>query len=183
MNDRNSVIETTEEKTPVTDAEYNEGKIISIVVGLYYTFNAFVPIVAWYAWRRVGVRAMSENSFYKLAWYSMYSLHFFVFTPMAFLWPMTYSGVSVVVNFYDLANWWLGSVAASLVYVLVAIMWLIAAVTYTDDDAITQRGIVQEMALYLLIEGFAWYTSVWEYSKAHEQFYYANRTQLTAAEK
>lgn len=31
------------------------------------------------------------------------------------------------------------------------------------------------MLLYILIEGFAWYTTVWEYSKAHEQFYYAHR--------
>lgn len=97
MNERNPVPETVEEKTPVTVEEFREGMLISIVVGLYYTFNAFVPIIAWYGFRRVGVRAMSDNTFYKIAWYSMYALHFFIFTPMAFIWPMTYTGVTVVI--------------------------------------------------------------------------------------
>ena len=178
MNDRNSVIETTETQEPVTQDEFTEGMWISIVVGLYYTLNASVPIMAWYGWRRVGVLGMDNNTFYKAAWYTLYPLHFFIFTPMAFLWPMTYTGVSVVVNFYDLANWYLGSVAAAFVYSFVAIMWLFAALFYEETDVITNRGIWQEMLLYLLIEAFAWYTSVWEYSKAHEQFYFANRSRL-----
>ena len=177
MNDRNA-IETVENQTAVTEDEYKEGRIISIVVGLYYTFNAFVPIIAWYGWRRPDILAMTNNTFYKVAWYSLYPLHFIVFTPMAFLWPMTYSGVSVVVNFYDLANWWLGSVVAGFVYIYIASMFALAALGYEETSAQSSRGIWQEMLLYLLIEGFAWYTSVWEYSKAHEQFYYANRTKL-----
>ena len=140
MNDQNS-IETIEEKTAVTEEEYNEGKWISIMVGLYYTFNAFAPIIAWYGWRRVDILAMEKNIFYKVAWYSMYSLHFFVFTPMAFVWPMTYSGVSVVVDFYDLANWYLGSVVAGFVYVYVASMFALAALFYSDTSAQSSRGI------------------------------------------
>ena len=178
MNERNPVPETVEEKTPVTAEEFREGMLISVVVGLYYTFNAFVPIIAWYGSRRVGVRAMSNNTMYKIAWYSMYALHFFIFTPMAFIWPMTYTGVTVVIKFYDLANWYLGTLAAGFVYAYVSFMWLLAALLYSDTDEITNRGIWQEMLLYMLIEGFSWYTSVWEYSKAHDQFYFANRSRL-----
>ena len=166
----------------MTEEEYNEGRLISIVVGLYYTLNASIPIIAWYGWRRPDILAMEENVFYKVAWYSLYPLHFIVFTPMAFLWPMTYSGVSVVVNFYDLANWWLGSVVAGFVYIFVASMFALAGLTYSETSSQTNRGIWQELVLYLLIEAFAWYTSVWEYSKAHEQFYYANRTELIASD-
>ena len=148
------------------------------MIGLYYTFNAFVPILTWYGVRRVDILAMSGNTFYKMAWYSMYALHFFVFTPMAFIWPMTYTGVATVVNFYDIANWYLGSVVAGIVYVYVALIWILAYFFYKDTSVITKRGVLNEMLLYILIEGFAWYTTVWEYSKAHEQFYYANRTSL-----
>ena len=31
------------------------------------------------------------------------------------------------------------------------------------------------MIIYVLIEALAWYTTVWEYPKAHDQYYYANR--------
>ena len=148
------------------------------MVGLYYTFNAFVPIFAWYMFRRVDILAMTENTFYKLAWYSMYALHFFVFTPMALVWSMTYLNVAVVIYFYDLANWYLGTVAAGFVYGYVAIMWTLAALTYTETSTITNRGVWQEMFMYVLIEIFAWYTTVWEYPTAHNQYYFADKSRL-----
>ena len=125
----------------MTDEEFNEGMYISIMVGLYYTFNAFVPILAWYGWRRVDILAMDGNTFYKIAWYSLYALHFIVFTPMAFIWPMTYSGIAVVVEFYDLANWYLGSVAAGVVYSYVSLMWIFAAFFYSDTDSLNSGGV------------------------------------------
>lgn len=181
MDERNPA--TTEQFKPVTLEEYKEGYRISLVVGLYYTLNAFVPIIAWYGSRRVAILAMQENTFYKLAWYSMYALHFFAFTPMAFIWPMTYTGVSVVIEFYDLANWYLGSVVAAFIYIYVALMWLLAIAMYKPTSVITKRSMFQEMLLYMLIEAFAWYTSVWEYSKAHNQFYFANKNLVTPKSK
>ena len=178
MNDSNP-ISTVDNTAPVTEEEYNEGMWISVMVGLYYTFNAFLPITVWYGERRVGVKAMEGNTLYELAWYTMYALHFFVFLPMAMIWPMTYTRATVVVEAYDLANLYLGTYAAGVVYIFVAFMWLLAVITFEDTTSITKRGVFYEFLLYVLIENFAWYVTVWEYSKAHEQFYFANRRQVT----
>lgn len=114
---------------------------VSIMVGLYYTFNAFVPIIAWYGWRRVDILAMDGNTFYKMAWYSLYPLHFFVFLPMALIWPMTYTGQSVVINFYDIAHVFLGTVAAGVTYIFVSLTWFLAAFFYSETDAVSKKEI------------------------------------------
>ena len=150
--------------------------LISYVVGIYYFFNAFLPLLAWYGWRRVPTRSMDNNSMYFAAWYTLFPLHWFVFVPMAILWPMTYLGEAVIVDFYDIANWWLGSVLAGGVYSFVAFMWFLAYLFYEESDVISRTAIFQEMILYIIVEAFAWYTTVYEYPKAHDWFYYANRT-------
>ena len=137
MNDRHSNISTSDNTMPVTEEEFKEGMWISLMIGLYYTFNAFFPIIIWYGWRRVNILAMDSNTFYKMAWYTMYPLHFFVFLPMALVWPMTYTGISAVVEVYDLANWYLGSITAGIVYVSVTFIWMLAAIFYSDTESIS----------------------------------------------
>ena len=174
-----STPETYDNVSPVTDEQYRNGMIISIAVGLYYTFNAFYPILAWYGWRKEDIRTMAVdngvNKWYMLAWYVMYGLHFIVFSPMAFLWPFTYLGSTLIVDFYDIANLYLGTVAATLVYLTVTTMFFISMLFYKDSTVITRRQIWLELALYVLVEAFAWYTTIWEYPKAHDQFYFGTR--------
>ena len=155
---------------------------ISVAVGLYYWFNAFTPILAWYGWRKYAILDESTNPMYTAAWYTLYSLHWLVFTPMALLWPATYLGEGLVVDFYDIANFWLGSVVAAGIYASVVFLWLLAILLYEESPAITRSRMVQELIAYLLLEGFTWYTSVFEYPKAHNNFYYANRSQYHEAE-
>ena len=115
---------------------------------------------------------------YKAAWYTLYPLHWLVFTPMAFLWPATYLGEAVIVDFYDIANFWLGTVIAGGVYIFTAFMFLLAALFYQETSVISRSAVFREAVLYIVVEAFAWYTTVYEYPKAHEQFYYANRVEL-----
>ena len=93
--------------------------------------------------------------------------HFLLLGPLACLWPLTYLGSSVIVDFYDLANFWVGTVAASAMYGTIASVLIMAAIFYTADKSISSGYIWQEMVLYLVVEAFAWYLSVWEYPKAH----------------
>ena len=129
MNERGD-LPTRDNTEPVTEEQFHEGMWISVAVGFYYTLNAFIPIIAWYGWRKTDILAMTNNSLYKFAWYTLYPLHWLVFTPMALLWPFTYIGSATIVEFYDLANWWLGSVTGGVVYALVALTWLLAALFY-----------------------------------------------------
>ena len=59
---------TRDNTMPVDGDEYREGLLISVAVGFYYTFNAYLPILAWYSQRSDKVTAMSNNSIYKYAW-------------------------------------------------------------------------------------------------------------------
>ena len=130
---------TRDNTKPVTEEQFMHGMWISLAVGLYYTFNAYLPIVSWYGWRKKDILAMSTNSLYKTSWYLLYASHFIVFTPMALLWPFTYSGSSVVVEFYDLANWYLGSVVAAGVYLSVASVFALSIMTYSEATEVSQR--------------------------------------------
>ena len=132
---------TTDNTGPITDAEFREGMYISLAIGIYYTFNAFMPIIAWYGWRKDDILNLAENKIYKLSWYMMYASHFFIFLPMAVLWPFTYFGSSVVVNFYNIANLYLGSYGAAGVYLMVSSFWLMALIFYSDNDVIDRRTI------------------------------------------
>jgi hypothetical protein len=55
---------TTDNTGPVTDAEFKEGLYISVAIGLYYTINAFLPIIAWYGWRKDDILDLAENKIY-----------------------------------------------------------------------------------------------------------------------
>ena len=148
--------------------------IVSLAVGFYYFVNAFLPILVWYIAKKDSILAIQEsNIFYVIAWYTMMSAHWVVFLPMALLWPLTYLGNQVVTDFYDLANWWLGSIVAGITYSTIAVAFTLSAIFYEDNTYTTRNGILSELTFYLLIEAFAWYTSVWEYPVAHYQFYYA----------
>ena len=110
---------------------------ISIGVGLYYMLNAFFPILSWYLFRKDDILAMSNNGFYKATWYAFYPLHWFVFTPMAILWPLTYTGSAVVVDFYEIANFYLGTLLASGIYVFVFTMFVISYLAYSQSTTLT----------------------------------------------
>ena len=110
---------------------------ISIGVGAYYFFNAFFPIITWYGIRKDDILAMSNNGLYKAAWYSFYPLHWFVFTPMALLWPLTYTGSAVVVDFYEIANIYLGTILAGGVYMFVFAMFMLSYVSYDEATTLT----------------------------------------------
>ena len=139
---------------------------ISLAVGLYYTMNAFMPIIAWYGWRREPIKSMTTNKLYSIAWYMLYASHFIVFLPMSILWPFTYLGSSVVVEFYDLANTMIGTIGGGSVILLVSLFWMMSVILYKDNKVISRRAMLQEMFLYILIEGFSWYVSIWEWPNA-----------------
>ena|ERR1719469_96635 len=164
---------TRDNTMPVNGEEYREGLLISVAVGAYYTLNAYLPILVYYAWRKDVISSMTNNSSYKFAWELLYGTHFFTFLPMALLWPFTYIGSAVIVDFYDVANWYLGTLAAGSIYLTVATAFILAALLYEDTTAVSSTFIWQEMILYIVLETLAWYTSVYEYPKAHRQFYYA----------
>ena len=132
---------TRDNTLPITEEEFIEGMWYSVAIGLYYCFNAFLPIIAWYGWRKDAILGMSNNIMYKAAWYTLYPLHWFVFTPMAILWPFTYTGSSLVLEFYNLANLYLGSFVAVGVYALVAFMWLLATLFYKQSTVIVRRQV------------------------------------------
>ena len=165
---------TTDTAVVVTEAMFTEGMWVSLAVGLFYTFNAFFPIIAWYGWRKTDILAMENNFFYKMAWYTLYSLHWFIFTPMALIWPFTYIGSSTVVDFYNVAQRVIGTYVSAVVFGTVLIMWALSGIFYSETTVVIPRMIFQEMVLYFTLEGFAYYTSVFEFKKAHDWFYYAN---------
>jgi hypothetical protein len=70
----------------------------------------------------------------------MYASHFFIFLPMAILWPFTYFGSSVVVDFYNIANLFLGTYGTASVVLLVSSFWLSAVLFYSDNDLISKRA-------------------------------------------
>ena len=84
---------------------------------------------------------MDGNTMYKLAWYFTYATHFIVFTPMAFLWPFTYLGSPLIVEFYNLANYYLGTVVATGVYSLNIFMWILAVIFYDETTTMTRRSV------------------------------------------
>ena len=157
---------TRDNTLPVTEAEFREGMYISLAIGLYYTMNTFAPIIAWYGWRRVPVRALTNNRIYQVSWYMLYASHFIIYLPMAVMWPFSYIGSSVIVEFYDIAQTWIATIGGGGVLLLVTLFWTISALAYKDNEIISKREMVQEIFLYILIEGFAWYVSVWEWPKA-----------------
>ena len=157
---------TRDNTQPVTDDEFTEGLIISIAVGTYYSLNAFLPYIFWLGWRRDDIAAIGDGA-YETAWNLLYRLHFFIFVPMALTWPFTYLGSSVIVDFYDQANWYVGTLAAGSLYSLVFLTLIISALSLKETTRVTKGFIWMEALLYLAIEGLSWYVSIWEYPKAH----------------
>ena len=101
--------------------------------------NAYFPIMVWFAFKEDKVDSnKSINGWYRFAWYVLWTMHWTIFSPMAFLWPFTYFGSSVIVDFYDIANWYLGTLAASGLYATVACLFALAALNFTsyNDQAI-----------------------------------------------
>ena len=136
--DSSSLVEPVENLGPLTEAEYFEGLLMSIFVGAFYTLNAFLPIIAWFGWKKADIQALSGMFFYKLAWRTMITTHWIVFLPMALIWPMTYLGNEVILDFYTLANWYIGNVASGFVFSGVAIVWLMAWIFYTSGTSYIQ---------------------------------------------
>ena len=151
---------------------------LSLAIGMYYTLNAFLPITFWYGKRRPPTLAMPNNFLYKLSWYVFFSLHFMAFMPMALLWPATYIGSDLILDFYDLANFYLGTIGALGIITIVSLMWMISILFYQTSDVITRGSIFQEMILYITVELLAWTYTVKLYPRAHTDFYYANETNL-----
>ena len=83
------------------------------------------------------------------------------------IWPFTYLGSSVIVDFYDQANWYVGTLAAGSLYGLVFLTFIISALSLKETTRVTKGFIWMEALLYLAIEGLSWYVSIWEYPKAH----------------
>ena len=160
----------------VSEQEFIEGMYLSLAIGLYYTFNAFMPILAWYGRRKYDILAMPNNIFYKLSWYLFFALHFFAFSPMAFLWPATYIGSGLILDFYDLANFYMGTVGAFAIYLFVGLLWLISMLFYGSNDVVSRLGMFEEMVMYFALEALAWTYTVKLYPVAHTNFYYANET-------
>uniref|UniRef100_A0A7S3I247 Uncharacterized protein n=1 Tax=Favella ehrenbergii TaxID=182087 RepID=A0A7S3I247_9SPIT len=168
---------TRDNTEPVSDAQFTEGMIISIAVGTFYTINAFLPVLVWHRYRKAEINAMTGNKMYKFAWQILYSLHFLAFLPMALLWPLTYLGSAVIVDFYDSANWYVGSLAAGVIFGNVTLAFFLAALTYSETTVVTGGFIWLEALLYAVLEASSWYVSIWEYPKAHRQFYYSLRVE------
>ena len=52
----------------------------AILLGAIWWGLTYVPIMSWYLWRRVGIRAMMDvNPWYHRAWNTMWMSHYFVF--------------------------------------------------------------------------------------------------------
>ena len=52
----------------------------AIILGFIWMGLSYVPISAWYLWRRPGIRAMKDiNPWYHRAWNTMWMSHYFVF--------------------------------------------------------------------------------------------------------
>lgn len=108
-------------------------KAKSYVLGTLWWALAYVPIIAWYTWRRVGVRAMMEvNSWYHLAWNFMWMSHYFVFQLPAIIWPLTYLGSQTVNHFYILINFWIGTIGGGAIASIATVLWIVAAMTYEE---------------------------------------------------
>ena len=118
---------------------------------------------------------MENNKLYKGAWRVLWIAHTVIFAPMAVLWMFTYMGSSTIVNFYNEAMWYIGTVAAASIFTLISLLFMLSGIAYEESSLVSQGYIFLETFLYIFMELFAWYTTVWEYPKAHDQFYYANR--------
>ena len=56
---------------------------------------------------------------------------------MALLWPLTYTGSAVVVDFYEIANLYLGTLVAGGIYIFVFAMFMLSYVSYQDTTTLT----------------------------------------------
>ena len=72
----------------------------------------------------------------------LYATHFIVFLPMAFIWPFTYLGYTLIIDFYDIANIWVGTVGAGGVILLVSFFWILSAIFYEENEVVTRNTII-----------------------------------------
>jgi len=163
---------TRDNTEPVTQDEFSQGMWISLLIGVFYALNGFVPMLVWFGGHKDTVLQMQGNKVYKAAWKALFVSHIVVYVPMAVIWPFTYIGSTTIVEFYDLANWYVGTLAAGAIFVTVTFMWMLAALSYEEQTSSSSATISEsymwiETLLYIFMEAFGWYTTVWEYPKAH----------------
>ena len=123
-------------KIEYTDAEIALMRRDNILLGIIWWTLSYVPITAWYAWRRVGIRAMmDENPWYHRAWNVMWMSHYFVFQLPAIIFPLTFLDSQVINHFYILINYWIGTLVGGVDAAVVLVFWIIAAITFTEVDS------------------------------------------------
>jgi hypothetical protein len=61
---------------------------------------------------------------------------------MAFIWPFTYLGYTLIIDFYDIANIWVGTVGAGGVILLVSFFWILSAIFYKKNEEVTRNTII-----------------------------------------
>ena len=109
-------------------------KKASYALGLMWVTLSYVPITAWYAWRRPSIIAMKEeNPWYHRAWNFMWMSHYFIYQIPAFVWPFTYYSYVSINHFYMLVNYWVGYVAGGIASGITIVLFLIAFLTFTES--------------------------------------------------
>ena len=127
--------------------EYKEGMTMSIMIGLYYIFEGWIPLLVYYTYKKNAFEtgATITNGWYKAAWYTMTYGQWIIFLLPAFMWPFSYIRNPTIVVFYALISQWVSGFIAFILYFVVIIEMIVAAVTLNSEP------IWVEMAFYTVL--------------------------------
>ena len=134
----------------------------SLVLGLIWITQAYLPITMWYALRRVNIKAMNDagqNPWYFRAWNWMWMSHFFIYAVPVFVWPFTYFNIPEINMFYIMVNYWVGTIIAGINAIIVSVLFLMAMASFEDvaENNLTQQKVVLELVLYIFATVGVWF--------------------------
>ena len=134
----------------------------NVAIGIIWLSLSYVPITAWYGWRRVGIRQMrTENKWYHIAWNVMWMSHYFIFQLPAIVFPLTFLGSQTINHFYILLNYYVGTIVGGVAAATTVVFFIIAAFTYTAPaDGPALQIVVAELFLYMFATFGVWSIAV-----------------------
>ena len=140
-----------------TTEEVAEMRGYAIILGFIWMGLSYVPISAWYMWRRPGIRAMKDlNPWYHRAWNTMWMSHYFVFQLPAIIAPLSYFGNLSINQFYMFLNFWVGTVGGAIAATITTITFLIAYLTFTNTDDLLKQHVAAEIVGYIFLTFGLW---------------------------
>ena len=147
--------------------EYKEGMVMSIMIGLYYLFQTWIPLVVYYTYKKNAFEsgATVTNGWYMGAWYTMVYGQFLIFLVPSFIWPFSYIRNPTILGFYAMLSQWLPGFIAFMLDLAIIVQFAIAAATLNDEF------IWIEMAFFIVLQVSAFFFTLNKMPLAYNLFY------------